>query len=164
MSIPDWVERQIRQAEAAGAFENLPGAGQPIPDLDVDRPELAWVAGYLHRENVDAAGLLPPALALAKEIETLPQRLRPVRSEAQARAIIEDLNRRIDRAHAAPQTGPPLRVKRVKVDAVLDEWRAARPTPAIAAPDPLPPAERRRRPWWPRRARRVRADQDQGRI
>ena len=54
VSVPDWVERQIRTAQAQGAFANLPGAGKPIPDLDRPQPELAWIAGYLRREDVDA--------------------------------------------------------------------------------------------------------------
>jgi len=28
------VENRIREAMAQGAIENLPGAGQPVPDLD----------------------------------------------------------------------------------------------------------------------------------
>ena len=32
VSWESWFEEQIRQAQEAGAFENLPGAGKPLPD------------------------------------------------------------------------------------------------------------------------------------
>lgn len=126
MSVPDWVEHQIRTAQQRGEFDNLPGTGEPIPDLDHRRDELAWVADYLRRENVDAATVLPPALALAKEVEQLPQRLRRERSPARVRELVEDLNARIRAAYRAPQSGPPMRVRPVDADTVLSQWRAAR--------------------------------------
>ena len=36
-----WVERQIREATARGEFDNLPGAGKPIEDLDPVHPACA---------------------------------------------------------------------------------------------------------------------------
>jgi hypothetical protein len=35
-----WIDKQIREAEERGEFEDLPGAGQPIPDLDKPFDEL----------------------------------------------------------------------------------------------------------------------------
>lgn len=133
VSVPDWVERQIRTATANGAFENLPGAGKPIPNLDRPQDDLAWIANYLKRENVDVTGLLPPGLALAKEVESLPMRLLGERTELHARRVIEDLNGRILRALAAPQVGPPLRVRTVRVEAAVTQWRADRAALAEAA-------------------------------
>ncbi|MDT4926056.1 MAG: hypothetical protein QOG01_3769 [Pseudonocardiales bacterium] len=152
VSFPSWVEHQIRAAQAAGAFENLPGAGKPIPDLDRPQPELAWVAGYLKRENVDVGDVLPPALALAKEVETLPQRLQRERSELRVRTLLQDLNDRIARAHAGPQVGPPLRVRAVDVEAAVAQWRAVRAGAAEDRPSPPqpPPPARRRRRWFGR--------------
>src|SRR3954451_22758132 len=149
MTFPGWVEYQVRRAEAEGAFADLPGAGKPIRDLDRTHDDLAWIADYLHREDVDVAEILPPALQLAKEVETLEQRLAAVRSETVARRLIDDLNQRIDEAYARPQVGPPLRVKKVRGDDVLARWRAARASaPAPAAEVPPPP----RRRWFRRRA------------
>jgi hypothetical protein len=34
MRCEDWIERQIREAQERGAFDDLPGAGKPIPGLD----------------------------------------------------------------------------------------------------------------------------------
>src|ERR1700712_383472 len=92
MSVPDWIELQIRSAERSGAFENLPGAGKPIPGRGQPQHELAWVANYLRRENTDITTVLPPALAVAKEVETLPDRLVRERSEARVREIVTELN------------------------------------------------------------------------
>src|SRR5947199_8291 len=55
MTFPGWVEQQIRVAEAHGAFANLPGHGQPIPDLDRPSNELDWLARYRRRSS-DVAG------------------------------------------------------------------------------------------------------------
>ena len=157
VSFPDWIEQQIRSAEAAGAFDNLPGAGKPIPGLDRPRDEMSWVADYLRRENVDAASLLPPGLALAKEVEVLPERLQREHSEREVRILIEDLNERIRRAHRLPQVGPPVRVGTVDIERAVAQWaearglleserRAAAIAPAIQAP-----ATTRRRRWFRRR-------------
>jgi hypothetical protein len=126
MSFPDWVERQILTAQAEGAFENLPGAGKPIPGLDRPWHAMSWVANYLRRENVDVAALLPPSLALAKEIDVLPQRLLEERSVSRVRDIVEDLNDRIRQAHRQPQPGPPIRVRTLNVDDVVEHWTSAR--------------------------------------
>src|SRR3954451_11649387 len=125
MTFPGWVEQQVRRAEAEGAFEKLPGAGKPIPDLDRTHDDMAWIADYLRRENVDVADVLPPALRLPKEGDTIHRRLRELRSEARARQVVEDLNQRIDEAYARPQlSGPPLRVKKVRVEETMERWRS----------------------------------------
>ncbi len=61
-----WVERQIREATERGAFDDLPGAGRPIPDLDKPHDELWWVKQKLRRENFS---YLPPTIALRKQAE-----------------------------------------------------------------------------------------------
>ncbi|MFL6219846.1 MAG: DUF1992 domain-containing protein, partial [Actinomycetes bacterium] len=61
-----WVERRIREAAERGEFDNLPGAGKPIADLDKPHDELWWVKDKLRRENLS---YLPPTIALRKEAE-----------------------------------------------------------------------------------------------
>jgi hypothetical protein len=148
MSFPDWVEAQVRAAEDEGAFDNLPGKGKPIPGLGRPRDDMTWIANKLRSENVDIGDVLPPALALAREVERLPQRLQRVSSEARVRELVTDLNDRIRRAHLAPQVGPPVRVSRLDVDDVVARWRAARPVPT--ARPAVPAASRRRRGWFTR--------------
>ncbi|WP_375501348.1 DUF1992 domain-containing protein [uncultured Jatrophihabitans sp.] len=154
-SVPNWVEMQIRNAEHSGAFENLPGAGKPIPGLGQPQHELAWVADYLRRENTDITTVLPPALAVAKEVETLPDRLVRERSETRVRELVAELNARIDAEHATPQDGLPFRVKRVPVEPTVEQWRAHRAAlvevRAAAAVAEVSTASTRR---WPGRRRR----------
>jgi DnaJ-like protein len=152
LSVPAWVERQIRAAEQSGAFDDLPGKGRPIPDLGRKHDDMAWVADYLRRENVDAAELLPPALALAKEVEQLPERLAREASEARVRRHIETLNARIHSAYARPHlSGPPMRVRPVDLEAAVRQRRTTRPTPPAAEPAPPTPVRARRR-WFRRQA------------
>jgi hypothetical protein len=47
------VERRIREAQERGEFENLKGAGKPIPDLDEPEDELSWVKRWMKREGID---------------------------------------------------------------------------------------------------------------
>jgi hypothetical protein len=150
VSFPDWVEGQIVAAQRAGAFDNLPGKGKPIPGLGRPRHELEWVAGYLRREDVAVAGVLPPQLALAKEVEDLSTTVATLHSEAAVRAVVDDLNGRIRAAQRAPQDGPPMRVRTVDPGAVVEAWRE---TKAVRTPlrQPQGPAKRRERSWFRRK-------------
>jgi hypothetical protein len=147
MSFPGWIERQIQTAQADGAFDDLPGKGKPLSGVDGPQHDMAWVASYLRRESVDVASLLPPSLALAKEVETLPDRIRQVRSESEVRRIVDDLNARITSAHALPADGPPMRVKIVDTEATIREWQSRRDAavpPSSAAPSRSPQRRKHR--------------------
>ncbi len=65
------VERQIREAAERGAFENLPGRGKPLPQLQGPADELWWARRWLEREGVSREMLLPPSVQLRKEIVRL---------------------------------------------------------------------------------------------
>jgi hypothetical protein len=121
MPVGDWVERQIRQAQERGEMDNLPGAGKPLPNRQGGTME--WVTQKLREENHDTSALLPPSLALPKEVETLPARLKKVRTEREVRDIVADLNERIATVHRNPQNGPPLRLGQLDVDEVVHRWR-----------------------------------------
>ena len=160
ISYQTWVDQQVREAESRGAFENLPGAGKPIPDIDRPQNELDWIAKLLRRENVDASVLLPPSLRLRKEVQDLRHTLASEPSEPLVRAHLEDLNRRIREAHRRPQEGPPLTVMSQDVEATVARWRedraelraaydqqrARRQAEAEARAAAEPP-----RRWWQRR-------------
>jgi len=45
------AERKIRQAMAEGAFENLPGTGQPIADIEEYREPGWWAARAIEEER-----------------------------------------------------------------------------------------------------------------
>lgn len=118
-----WIDRQVREAIESGRFDDLPGAGKPLHLRNVGDPDW-WVKQKLADE--DLSGALPPALALRKAKEDLPQTLASVRRESDARAIIEHLNATIRQANANPITQPAIYVAQVDVEAALTQWRAQR--------------------------------------
>ncbi|HEY7596233.1 MAG TPA: DUF1992 domain-containing protein [Actinophytocola sp.] len=124
MPVGSWVEQQIRAAQNRGEFDNLPLAGKPLPRRSDDVME--WVADKLRAEHADTKPLLPPSLALRKEIEDLPARLDGVRSEGKVREIVADLNKRIKREILIPSGGPPLLVRLLDVEETVADWRARR--------------------------------------
>jgi len=151
------VERQIRQAQDRGAFDNLPGAGQPLRDLGGPHDENWWLRQHLLREGVSGAAFLPPALALRKEIEDLPERVRELATEEQVRLAVDRLNERILDALRKPGEGPSVTVMAVDVETVVLGWRfarIARRQPVRAAEPAEEPAPERRIRRRPRRWRR----------
>ena len=124
MRYESWVERQIREAMERGEFDNLPGAGQPIPGLTGQDEENWWVKRFLEREKIPMP--LPTSLALRKEIASLPETLAEVRTEDAVRAIVAGLNERIRDTHRRQVDGPPLVLRPVDVEAVVAEWRRNR--------------------------------------
>ena len=119
-----WIEAQIRVAMEEGAFDNLPGAGKPLPSGGEEYDDEWWIKGLARREGLAAA--LPPALALRREVEDLPQLLARRTSERLVREHLADLNERIAKARRGPVEGPPVTVNPVDVEAVVASWRAAR--------------------------------------
>jgi hypothetical protein len=116
-----WVERQIREAVERGEFDNLPGAGKPIPGLNGRDDENWWVKRFLEREKLPMP--LPTSLALRKEIAQLPQTLADVRTEETVRAILADLNERIRDSYRRRVDGPAVVVGLVDVEATVAKWR-----------------------------------------
>ena len=51
------VERKIREAVEQGLFDDLPGAGEPLPDLDGRYEPTWWVRKWMKRENITAEEL-----------------------------------------------------------------------------------------------------------
>jgi DnaJ-like protein len=115
------IDRQIREAQERGAFDNLPGAGRP---LHLDPDEDWWIKAKLKRENLEA--VLPGPLLLRREVEQVQQTLAEVTTEAAAREILEHLNERIRAHYARPSAGPVIVVRLVDVEAELLSWRRAR--------------------------------------
>ena len=124
MHYESWVERQIREAIERGEFDNLPGAGKPIPGLNGRDDEDWWVKGLLEREKLPMP--LPTSLALRREIARLPETLADVPTEEGVRAIVSDLNERIRDTYRRRVDGPPLVIGVVDVEATVAEWRRNR--------------------------------------
>jgi len=119
------IDQQIREAQERGEFDNLAGAGKPLPKSVSRHDPDWWVKGLIEREKISGKDLLPPAISLRREVEDLPATLREsARTEAQARALIDDLNARIVDARHRSGDGPTVLIRRVDVDAALARWRA----------------------------------------
>jgi hypothetical protein len=119
-----WVERQIREGIERGEFDDLPGKGKPIPDLDGSHDELWWVRKKLKREKVS---YLPPTLAVRKERDDALERIAVATREAEVRRIVEEINVRIRYVNSHATAGPPSSVMPLDVDDVLTRWRATHP-------------------------------------
>ena len=121
------VERQIREAQERGEFDNLPGAGKPLRGLDSDDPDW-WVKQLMQREGLDMTDAMPPAMALRKEAAGFPHSLLDLRTEESVRAVLEDYNRRVKLDRLRPVFGPfpPMLARTVDVDELVDRWRGLR--------------------------------------
>ena len=106
MSFETWVDSQIARSIERGDFDDLPGAGKPLPRRSEDDSMVAWVLAKARQENLDVFGMLPPGLALRKEKEDLPRRAAALPSEAAVRALVEDFNDRVRLFWRRPQDPP----------------------------------------------------------
>jgi hypothetical protein len=145
MSFETWVGSQISQAMARGEFDDLPGAGKPLPRSALDETGYEWVVAKARKENLDLFGMLPPGLALKKEREDLPRRAEQLGSESAVRALGEDYNARVQAFWRRPQESRWSPVPGLcDVEALVEGWQPARPVPAPAPPPPVAPPRRRR--------------------
>jgi len=115
------AEQRIREAQAAGEFDHLPGFGQPIPGIDAPHDELWWVREKLKREQIAA---LPPALALRLDVQQTLERIANLASEADVRREVSRLNERIRQQSLGAAWGPPVDVQPLEIEDVLARyWR-----------------------------------------
>ncbi|WP_431911612.1 DUF1992 domain-containing protein [Micromonospora carbonacea] len=150
------AEAQIRTAQERGEFDNLPGAGKPLPGRGMPYDESWWIKSFLEREKLPSDLLLPTPLLLRRRIERVPDEVRGLPTEAAVRAYVADLNREVV-AWLRNPTGPQVVVRPANVDEVVAGWRADRErahAQAVAAARPAAapprgPGPRRRRWRWP---------------
>ncbi|MEZ5094006.1 DUF1992 domain-containing protein [Nocardioides sp.] len=147
-----WVDLQLRQAEARGDFDDLPGFGKPLEGLGTSPHDPDWwLKQLIEREQI--TGVLPPALQLRKDDEVLDGRLDRLSREADVRREVEEFNERVRAAIYQPLGGPPMVTKARDVDAEVERWRARRDSaPPVVAEEPGASATRRR--WWRRSSSR----------
>ena len=145
VSFETWVDAQVRAAQESGAFDNLPGTGRPIADLNQPYDENWWVKRKLQQEDASTDLLLPASLRLRKEIERLPDTVRDLAAERLVRDVVAELNERIVAWLRSP-TPPHVPVRRVDAEEIVEQWRAGR---ARVVPEPAPAAEPRLS-WWRR--------------
>ncbi|QNE20500.1 DUF1992 domain-containing protein [Kribbella qitaiheensis] len=150
MKMNDWVEAQIKQAQKQGEFDDLAGAGKPIPKLADAHDSDWWVKDFIRREKIDAEVLLPPTMLLRKEKARIREHVHKMRTETEVRDYLEDLNQRI-LVQVRDATGPVIPVGRTDEDEVLRDWREDREARKTAGPEPTPEREAaQKRSFWQR--------------
>lgn len=120
MDYETWIDRQIREATERGEFEDLPGAGEPLPDLGRPYDPNWWAKRKLRSEGLSYT---PPSLALRKEAQDAAAAAADARTEDEAREIVENVNRLIREANRTGIAGPPVLLVPIDVERVAREWR-----------------------------------------
>lgn len=118
------AENRMREAIDRGDFENLPGAGKPLPGVDGRRDLDWWLRRRMETEQVRGAG--PPALALRVEDAEMDARLDALDREASVRAVLESFNARVVEARRQLLGGPPVVTETRDVEAEVAAWRQRR--------------------------------------
>ena len=109
-----WIERVIREAQQAGKFDGVEGAGRPIPDLDLHYEPGWWARKWVHRERqrVDT-------IELVRELKNFLPRILAGTVEHEVRARLESLNTKIKQHNTSSPAGeglPLLDVDRLLVE------------------------------------------------
>ncbi len=120
----DFAERRIRQAQADGSFDNLPGFGQPIPGIDDPPQENWWLKQKLRDEQLSA---LPPILQARLDRAKFLESLCSILTEIEVRRRLEALNQQIRAAHFSGCEGPAAGVLPVDVESTVCRWRELQP-------------------------------------
>ena len=119
-----WTERQIREAQSEGQFERLSGAGKPIPGLGGAYDPLWWVKKLVEREKLS---VLPPSLGIKTKVEEELAAIGRLEHEGEVRLRLAALNEEIARVNRTAISGPATTLGLLDVEAIVEEWRAARP-------------------------------------
>ncbi len=133
-----WIDAQIRVAREQGAFDNLPGAGKPLPNLDQAHDPLWWVKQFLQREQLS---ILPPSLEMLRKVEKELAAIEKLHDEATVRRRVAALNAEIAKANATVLEGPPTRLSTLDVDKIVERWRRTRSANPRGSPPGSPPPE-----------------------
>jgi hypothetical protein len=114
------AEERIKEAQRAGAFDNLPGKGKPL-----DLEDLSWVPedlriGYLVLKN---AHVLPPEAQLLKDIHTIEDLLKHVEDEGERRTLAKSIQFKLIRLDMLKRRSMPLRSIRDYSRKLVDKLR-----------------------------------------
>lgn len=112
------ADRRIREARENGLFDNLPGAGKPIPDLGVERKPGWWAERIVKAERSQAR-----AEQLDRELRAARPGLWRLGEETSVRAEVAAWNERIDEHNRAATVEHRARFD---VEEVVDLWRDTR--------------------------------------
>ena len=153
-SFASWIDQQITEAAERGVFDDLPGAGKPLPRRGEADDGQAWLRDYLRREGISAEELLPTPLKLRKQIERFAGTVQDLRCEQEVRALVRELNQRIMQWRRIP-VGPPIFLPLVDEEEMVSRWRDGQSV-TVSASSPVSAGRDTRgrgspRPrWWHR--------------
>ena len=119
-----YVETAIHQAIRRGEFDNLPGAGKPLPGWNGRHDPDWWIRRKIESEQL--TGLGPPALTLRTEDAALDNRLDGMHYERDVRAAIDDFNLRVKEARRQLLGGPPVVTQLRDPDHEVRAWHERR--------------------------------------
>lgn len=119
------IDRQLREAQERGDFDNLPGIGKPLADAGREYEEDWWIRSWLEREG-DRSAVLPPTLQLRREAEDLGQLADRRTTEKAVRELVAAVNEKIRGARAGLLDGPPVLLPPFDADEVVRGWRERR--------------------------------------
>lgn len=91
------AERHIAEAAARGAFDDLPGAGAPLPPEDMELVPAELRAGYRLLKN---SGYLPSELLPCAEIREIERLLARVSADEERRGLLVRMNFLLSRRSA----------------------------------------------------------------
>lgn len=121
-----YVEMTIQQAIRRGDFDDLPGSGKPLQNLQQAYDPDWWIRQKIEREKI--TGLGPPALTLRTENAELDARLDRASSEKAVRDTLREFNSRVVEARRQLQGGPPVVTPPRDIDEEVTRWRERRDT------------------------------------
>jgi hypothetical protein len=130
-----WIDRQIRDGMERGEFDELPGHGKPLADVDRSRDELWWVRQKLKREEIS---VLPPTMQVRKDLDEVRERIAATDDEAVVRSLVAEINEKIREVNRSVITGPPSTLMVLDVDIVVQRWREERARSAQPPPPDHP--------------------------
>jgi len=123
MTFETWIDRQIREAQDRGAFDDLAGSGQPLPGLDRPRDPEWWTKSLMAREGISH---LPTTLRVRKELEDALHEIANATDEESVRAIVTAINGRIRETNRLASSGPPSNLMPLDEERVVRTWNDGR--------------------------------------
>ncbi|HEV7282560.1 MAG TPA: DnaJ family domain-containing protein [Pirellulaceae bacterium] len=125
------IDLKISQAQRAGHFDDLPGLGQPIPDLDEGWDETRWLREKLKAEDLR---VMPPAWAIRAWARQEAANLLAIDDEGVLRQRIEAFNAELLKRMRGALWGPPVDVAPIDAETLIAKRRESRAARLPSAP------------------------------
>lgn len=112
------VDRQIDKGRRRGLFEDLPGHGKPIADLDRPRQSGWWADAFIRNERAAVRDD-----ELAKKVRTVRLALRRAPTEVAVTSLVEELNAEIAEHNRLSQDTRVQQMAELSAAAELEAFR-----------------------------------------